>query len=174
MMRITKTYLLEKLRKFWKLALALWILKFIVLLVILSYSANAISFNALGWKISWNEQPDIIDEVSNMENMAITTEFNEEIKFINSFKESQLFLKELDYKRIGIIDTSTSMIYTAVIDEDGIISHIEQGLNEPETIIKVNIPKVENAIINNNFIEIKNHIQLPFKVKLKILLMRWF
>ena len=174
MIYITKTYLPEKFRRFWKLALALWILKLAVLFIILSYAANAISFNALGYKISWNEQPSIIDEVGNMESIILSDEFNEEIKFINGFKESQLFLKELDYKRIGIIDTSTNMIYTAIIDENGIISHIEQGLNEPEAIIKINIPKVRKAVMSNNFMELKNQLQLPFKVKLRILLMRWF
>lgn len=159
-------------KKIWKWVLAAGITKVLIIIAILSYTTNAISFNAFGYKISWNEQQ-IIDEVGNMENAVITNEFDEEIAFINSFKESQMFFKELDYKRIGIIDLSTNMAYTIVI-EDGIILHVENGLNEPEAIIKANIPKIRDAILRNNFIELKNYIQIPFKVKLRILLSRWF
>ena len=139
-------------------------------------SAAAFSFEAFGWKISWNEpvSREIIDEVGDMQDITITNEFNNEIEFVNSFKETQLFLKELDYKRVGVIDVSVGISYTAVISEEGIISHIELGLNEPEVVIEADIDQIRNNIEANNFMAIKDNIHLPFKVKLKILMMKWF
>jgi len=150
------------------------IIAIIIIIMINSNIANAFSVTAFGYKVSYNDNPKVTDEVGNMQNIQFTNEFSEEIKFINSFKESQMFLKELDYGRIGVIDISTNIGYTDIITQEGIISHLERGINEPEAIIRVNIPKVAKSIENNNFAELKNLIHIPFKLKLKILLMRWF
>ena len=109
-----------------------------------------------------------------MQGITITEEFNEEITYLNSFKETQLFLKELDFKRIGVIDTSSNRAFTVLVGEDGIIQHVENGLNEEEVLIKANFARIKNSVENNDFDSIRNHVEIPFKIRLKIFFMRWF
>jgi len=156
----------------WKIA----IIKILIAMIIggvMMANANAFRFEAFGWQVKWQEQPQIIDETDEPY-FEQTNNFDEEIAIANSYKETQLFLKELDYERIGIIDTSTNEQYTIIISNEGIIERVEIGLNEPETIIRADMPMARKRVVENNFIGLRNYVKIPFKVKLKIILMIWF
>ena len=147
--------------------------KTIILLLAMLVSistVSAFSFEIFGYTIAYEKQPEIIDEVSSMR--QVTSIFDEEIKLLNSFKKTQLILKNLDYNRIGLIDTSTGKAYTIVV-KDGIILHIEDGLNDEEVIIKANVPFIKKSAENNNLNAVFNSIEVPFRVKLRLFFARF-
>ena len=133
-------------------------------------TVSAFSFEIFGYTIRYEKQPGIIDEVSSMR--TVTDVFDEEIRLLNGFKRTQLIIKNLDYERIGLIDTSTGKAYTIVI-KDGIILHIEEGLNDEQTIIKANMSFIKKSAENNDFNGVFNSIQVPFKVKLRLFIARF-
>ena len=141
--------------------------------VILMADANAFKVQAFGWEVAWNDRPLVVDSI-NKPYFERTMQFDEEIAIANSRKEPQLFLKELDYRRIGLVDVSNGETHTILISDEGIIQGVEIGLNEPETIVRADLPMIEELISEGNFRGIKSYIWMPFRMKLKIMLMRWF
>ena len=151
-----------------------------LLLVISPAYAFGFKFDLLGYTIEYEPSPtmQIINEVDTMQETTIEQihDFDEYINLANDQKQVQLILKELDYERIGFIDTDTSKEYTVFISVEGIILGVWEGLINPEITLSGSLIQIKYKAINQDFFGIAKSINIPFQVKLKLLIykiLRW-
>lgn len=154
------------------------IMKILVLLIAnflaLASISFALSMQLFGYTISYEPQQVEVINMQEQISQIQTYEFNEYVAKANNRKETQIILKELDYSRIGFINWDTSKSYTAVISQEGIITGVYIGLLEPEVIVEGSITQIKQNIADNNFLAVGNSLKVPFKLKLKLLLMRFW
>ena len=167
----------------------------IVGMIVLSAVAFAFSFNwdILGYTISYNPPPDVevinnvvpaqeqqqVNQVANIvdekqyDAVVQIHDYDEQIKQANNIKELQFILKEMDYRRIGLINTDDGQEYTIYISQEGLIKAAAKGPDNPGAVITGSLKQITADIQNKNYLSLKDDIKIPFKVKMK-LMWKWF
>ena len=149
----------------------------VLALLVVIPMASALKFNLLWYELGINEEvlsqeTQVIEEtkaeVDNMDGLfPYISEANHD-KYVTSL------LKELDYRRIGIVDTDTGKAYTLFTNQEGYITGMKRGLITPESIFKGSRSKIEQAHKNKDYGLIRELTEIPFRVKMKMVIMRWF
>jgi len=143
----------------------------VILVILASNYAFAFGFNfeVFGYTISYIQpaQQEIISEVDNMP--RATHEFDETINFINTIKETQMILKELSYNNLAFTDTDTNKGYTIIISDEGLITGVYEGYLNPEEYFSGSISTIKAYAESQSYMAIKQEINVPFRVKLKLL-----
>lgn len=135
-----------------------------------TYIAYAYEFKVWKYKIIYN--PVVEQEV--VPTFTETHIFNEYVNEYNKQERLNSIVAELDYERIGIINTDNNFIYTIYIDEQGKITKVVNGFDDVDFIAKLSIKRIKSLTEQGRFEDLPNEIKLPFKVKLKILKALWF
>ena len=143
---------------------------FIGIFILLVGSVSAFKIDLFGYRIQYNEKPKVIDMTQEVE----LEDFEEDIRLLNSIKEVQLVLKELDYRRIGFINKDDNSQFTFFINEEGKITKVSEGLLEPDVILKGSLSKIKKSAEQGNYAAIKKQVDVPFKVKFKLMIMKIF
>jgi len=159
----------------------------ILMAVVMMSTTNAWEFDAFGYKIRYNQKETIdnTQEIPKKEavNLPIadaedlprkTDRFNDDIRHLNNNKEIQLILKELDYRKIGFINIDSQKSYTILINQEGIINGVLEGLEEPEIIIRGSYMGISEGAKQGNIRIIKQNLKIPFKLKMKLAWMKVF
>ena len=101
-------------------------------------------------------------------------DYDSEIQTLNSYKQVQLALKELDYRRMGFVDTDTGQEYTVFISQEGLVEGIYAGNIESEVQISGSLSRIKERVQNQQFDALKSELQIPWSLKMKLLLTMWF
>ena len=158
-----------------------------IMLISIWLSVNAFSFkfDVFGYEISYNAEKEtqVINNINDEGDVTMKQksqiqynqlhEFDELINQVNSYKVIQSLLKELDYTRLGFIDTDTNNHYTIFVGDDGIIQGVYVGLIQPQATLKGSINGITQHIQNGDLVGLKNSVEIPFRVKIRLLLMRF-
>jgi hypothetical protein len=176
-------------------------LSLMVFILINTGSADAFSFqfDLLGYTVSYQPQP-TVEVVNNIQHEPIAPQqnyieqthpyevvnplpsgspqqihdYDSEIQTLNSYKQVQLALKELDYRRMGFVDTDTGQEYTVFISQEGLIEAIYAGNLESEVQISGSLSQIKERVQNGQFDALKSELQIPWSLKMKLLLTMWF
>ena len=129
----------------------------------------AYELNLWKYKIIYNPliEEEIIPAFTETHSLdAYVNEYNKQNKVNN-------IVARLNYERIGLINTDNNFIYTIYLDEQGKIIKVADGFDNVDFTAKLSIERIERLVRDNKFKDINKEIELPFKVKLKILRVLW-
>ena len=172
------------------------------MLLLSSASAFSFKFNVLGYDVSYNpvKEEQVINKVDNLPTAkptnkdipmsqgngfeVITTtanvpvqlhEFDNDIKLLNGIPEVRQALGDLGYNRIAFINTDDNERYVFLVDNQGMITSVykdKEMYAEVET--KGSLLKIRDYAKRGDFERLKLAVEIPFMVKMKLLLTQWF
>ena len=97
----------------------------------------------------------------------------DDMQKLNNIPEITKTLEYMGYNRIGVIDVTTQNDYTVLVNDDGLITCIEEGLNDYEVLIRVNLLAIRYYADKGDYEEIINYVSTPIQVKLKFIRLWW-
>lgn len=99
-------------------------------------------------------------------------QFTQEVAWLNTQGEVQMALKELDYSRIGLINTDNGKEYTAFISQEGNIEKVLIGNYGSQTTLSGSLLGVTDAANRGDIEGVLANVNIPFSVKMKLLWMK--
>ena len=102
-------------------------------------------------------------------------EFDRDIQNLNDIKEVRNTIAELGYSRIGFTDTDSNLRYVALVGRTGdIMSVYQDDAMHADAEIRGSLQKVKDYAYRGDYERLKLAVDVPLKVKLRLLMMRWF
>ena len=100
--------------------------------------------------------------------------FDKDIALLNDIPEVTKALGDLGYSRIGFTDTDTNDRYIFMVSNGEIMSVYKDKAMYAEVETKGSLQKIKDYAYRKDFERLKLAVEIPFMVKLKLLLTQWF
>jgi len=102
-------------------------------------------------------------------------EFDRDIQNLNNIAEVRNTIAKLGYSRIGFTDTDSNLRYVVLVGRMGDITSIYQdNAMYADAEIRGSLQKVKDYAYRGDYERLKLAVEVPFKVKLRLLMTRWF
>src|SRR3990167_3473256 len=101
--------------------------------------------------------------------------FDKDIQNLNNIAEVRNTIAKLGYSRIGFTDTDSNLRYVVLVGRMGDITSIYQdNAMYADAEIRGSLQKVKDYAYRGDYERLKLAVEVPFKVKLRLLMTRWF